>query len=227
MSTNTKEIGFEAFIEGFLLSQSNYQKRSSSDYNKDYCMDTEILLSFLQSTQSKQWAKLAEHYGDRVEDRFLARLSDEIKARGLLDVLRNGMKDSGVSFSFVYFQPNTDFNPESIELYHKNVFSVMRQVKYSKKNENSIDMVLFLNGLPIITIELKNQLTGQSIEHGIRQYQMDRDPRETLLSFQRCLVHFAVDTEQAYMTTELKGTKTYFLPFNRGDNGSAGNPTVQ
>lgn len=227
MSTNTKEIGFEAFIEGFLLSHGGYEKRTSANYDKDVCMDTELVLSFIRSTQPKQWQKLTEHYGDKVEGRFLARLSDEIKVRGLLDVLRNGMKDSGSSFVFAYFQPNTDFNPESRELYEQNVFSVMRQVKYSRKNENSIDMVLFLNGLPIITIELKNQLTGQSIEHGIRQYQMDRDPAEMLLSFQRCLVHFAVDVEQVYMTTELKKTKTYFLPFNRGNNGSAGNSTVE
>lgn len=227
MTTNTKEIGFEAFIEGFLLSSANYQKRLSSQYDKDLCMDVEILMNFITSTQSKQWGKLVEQYGEeRAKERLLGRISDEIRERGLLDVLRNGAKDSGASFVLAYFKPVASLNLESLALYGANIFTVVRQVKYSKKNENSIDMVLFLNGLPIITIELKNQLTGQSVEHGIRQYRTDRDAKETLLSFKRCLVHFAVDTEQAYMTTELKGAKTYFLPFNRGNNGSAWNATV-
>lgn len=222
MTTNIKEIGFEAFIEGFLLSSANYQKRLSSQYDKELCMDVEILMNFIASTQSKQWGKLVEQYGEeRAKERLLGRISDEIRERGLLDVLRNGAKDSGASFVLAYFKPVASLNPESLALYGANIFTVVRQVKYSKKNENSIDMVLFLNGLPIITIELKNQLTGQSVEHGIRQYRTDRDAKETLLSFKRCLVHFAVDTEQAYMTTELKGAKTYFLPFNRGNNGSA------
>jgi type I restriction enzyme R subunit len=228
MATNTKEIGFEAFIEGFLLTHGNYQKRSASNYDRTLCMDAEVLMKFVSDTQAKQWDKLSDQYGtEKARERFLTRVSDEIRERGILDVLRNGIKDSGSSFSFVYFKPNTAFNPENKGLYVSNVFSVVRQLKYSKKNENSIDMVLFLNGLPIITVELKNQFTGQSIEHGIRQYKMDRDPRETLLSFKRCLVHFAVDTEQAYMATELKGAKTYFLPFNRGNHGSAGNAPVE
>ena len=227
MSTDLSEKGFETFIEGYLLAHAGYRKRVASQYDRGLCMDAEVLMEFITSTQAKQWDKLVSQYGaEKARERLLHRISDEIKERGLLDVLRNGVKDSGASFLLAYFPPNTDFNPESTTLYRSNIFSVVCQLKYSTRNENSIDMVLFLNGLPITTVELKNQLTGQSVEHGIRQYRMDRDPRESLLSFGRCLVHFTVDTEQVYMTTALQGAKTYFLPFNRGNNGSAGNPPM-
>lgn len=167
MATNTKEIGFEAFIEAYLLAPSiGYRKRLSSNYDKDLCMDTELLLEFIRNTQEKAWGKLVEQYGEeRARERFLSRVSDEIHERGFLDVFRNGIKDSGASFSLAYFKPNTAFNPESLELYQGNILSITRQLKYSKKNENSIDMVLSLNGLPFTTVELKNQMTGQSIEH--------------------------------------------------------------
>lgn len=226
MSTNTKEIGFEAFIESFLTGEAGYVPRSPRLYDKELCLDPETALSFLSSSQAKEWTKYASQFGEGAGEKFLKRLSSEIRERGLLDVLRNGVKDNGHSFAMAHFKPNTGFNAESERLYRSNVFSVMRQVKYSVRNENSIDMVLFLNGLPLLTVELKNQLSGQSVANGIRQYRSDRDPKEPLLSFKRCLVHFAVDTDQAYMTTELKGEKTYFLPFNRGNEGSAGNAAV-
>lgn len=228
MTTNLKEIGFEAYIEDFLIQANRFAKRLSSQYDKGLCMDAEVLMGFVLATQKKEWEKLSGQYGEeRAKERFLERVSGEIRERGLLDVLRNGVKDSGASFSLAFFRPVASLNEETKALYEANAFTVVRQLKYSKKNENSIDMVLFLNGLPIMTVELKNQLTGQSVEHAIRQYRTDRDPKEPLLSFKRCLVHFAVDTEQAYMATELKGVKTYFLPFNRGNNGSAGNAPVE
>lgn len=227
MSTNTKEIGFEAFIENFLVTQAGYLKRLASDYDRETCLDPEMFWRFVSSTQPKQSNKLIGLHGlDRAREKLLAEIVRVTEKYGLLEILREGVTLDGILFRFAHFKPNTDFNPENLELYRGNVFSVIRQLKYSGRNENSIDMVLFLNGFPIATVELKNQLTGQSVEHGIRQYRTDRDPKERLLAFKRCLVHFAIDTEQAYMATELKGEKTYFLPFNRWNDGSAGNSAI-
>lgn len=224
MTTNTREIGFEEFIENYLIDKNKYIKRLPSVYDKTLCVDKELILQFIQKSQKESWDKLVEQHGEYLEEKFFKRLDEEIKSQGILEVLRKGIVDHGVKFDLAYFRPETKLNEENQELYDSNIFSVMRQVKYSEKNENSIDMVLFLNGLPIFTVELKNQLTGQSIKNGISQYRTDRDPRETLLTFKRCLVHFAIDTDLAYMTTKLNGLKTYFLPFNKGDNNSAGNP---
>lgn len=227
MPTNTREIGFEAYIETFLIDQSGYEKRKPENYDKALCVDRELTLRFIKATQPKEWELLAEQHGSFAEDKFFKRLSEEIKARGLLDVLRMGMKDNGSSFSLAYFKPVTTINEETRKLYEGNIFSVMRQVKYSARNENSIDMVIFLNGLPIFTIELKNQLTGQSVQNALRQYKTDRDPNEPLLQFKRALTHFAVDTDEVYMTTKLEGLKTFFLPFNKGNEMSSGNPPAK
>lgn len=225
MSTNLRESGFENFIEKHLTEKNAYRRREPSHYDKEQCMDTDLLFEFLRTTQEKEWQKLAEHHGeDLVNEKFLSRLDDEITARGVLDVLRRGVKDNGCNFALAYFQPATGINEETKQLFAANIFSVIRQLKYSTQNESSIDMVLFLNGLPIFTVELKNQLTGQSIAHGKKQYRTDRDPREKLLSFRRCLAHFAVDTEEVAMTTRLEGLRTHFLPFNKGDGLAAGNP---
>ncbi len=227
MPTNTREIGFEAYIETILVDQNGYEKRKPESYDKALCVDREVTLRFIKETQPKEWELLAEHHGSFAEDKFFKRLNEEIKARGLLDVLRTGLKDNGSSFSLAYFKPVTSINEETRKLYEGNIFSVMRQVKYSTRNENSIDMVIFLNGLPIFTIELKNQLTGQSVTNALRQYKTDRDPNEPLLQFKRALTHFAVDTDEVYMTTKLEGLKTFFLPFNKGNEMSAGNPPAK
>lgn len=222
--TNTKESGFEEFIEQELKSLHTYRTRSTSSYNKELCMDIELVLEFIQTTQKDKWDKLVEQYGDNVAERFFARLDEELLSRGLLSVLREGVTDRGVRIQLAYFKPENDRNPETLADYAGNILSVMRQVKYSTKNENSIDMVIFVNGLPLFTAELKNQFTGQNVINAISQYRTDRDQKEKLLGFKRCLTHFAVDTEQAYMTTRLSGLTTYFLPFNKGNNGSSGNP---
>jgi len=222
--TNTKESGFEEFIEQQLVSLHKYRSRPNSAYNKDLCMDTELVLEFIQTTQKDGWNKLVEQYGGDVANRFLARLDEELLSRGLLSVLREGVKDRGVNIHLAYWKPENDKNPETLADYAGNILSVMRQVKYSAKNENSIDMVIFVNGLPLFTTELKNQFTGQNVINAISQYKTDRDQKEKLLSFKRCLTHFAVDTEQAYMATRLTGLTTYFLPFNKGNKGSSGNP---
>ncbi len=225
--TNTKEIGFEEFIEHELVERHGYRIRSPREhYNKQHAMDTELTLEFVRTTQPDEWQALEGQYGADVEERFLARVDEEIASQGLLKVLREGVKDRGVTVKLMYAEPQTGMNPEAQKDFDANILSVARQLKYSEQNENSIDMVLFLNGLPLFTAELKNQFTGQNVLHAVRQYQTDRDPKEKLLSFKRCLTHFAVDTEQVLMGTKLSGLKTYFLPFNKGYKESAGNPPV-
>ncbi len=227
MTTNIKEIGFEEFIEEFLTEENGYQTRPASAYMKNVCMDPELVLEFIENTQSEKYGRLLEIHGDQINDKVFNRLDKEIRERGTLDVLRNGFSDHGQKIDLAYFKPNSGMNPESQRLYDANIFSVMRQVHYSDQNENSIDIVLFLNGLPIFTVELKNQLTGQTVKNAVQQYRVDRDPKEPLLRFKRCLAHFAVDTDLIYMTTELKGLKTFFLPFNKGYQNGAGNPPVE
>ncbi|HNX60421.1 MAG TPA: type I restriction endonuclease, partial [Spirochaetota bacterium] len=164
--------------------------------------------------------------GDRAKDALLSKVKEEIQTRGTISLLRRSFATYGVYFDFAYFKPASGLNDSYGEKYRNNILSVMRQVKYSKKNENSLDMVIFLNGLPIATFELKNQLTGSgyTVEHAIRQYQTDREPGEPLFRYGRCLVHFALDEDLVYMATELKGNATFFLPFNKGNKGDAGNP---
>lgn len=228
MTTNIKEIGFEEFIEQFLVEQNGYRSRPASAYLKNLCMDPELVLEFIEKTQSEKFDRLLEMHGDQINDRIFNRLDKEIRERGTLDVLRNGFSDHGQKIDLAYFKPNSGMNPESKRLYEANILSVTRQVHYSEKNENSIDIVLFLNGLPIFTAELKNQLTGQTVKNAIQQYRVDRDPKELLLRFKRCLAHFAIDTEQAFMTTELKGIHgTRFLPFNKGYKNGSGNPPIE
>ncbi len=223
--TNTKEIGFEEFIERELVEKHGYRIRSPREhYDKQLAMDAGLLLEFVRTTQSDEWQALEEQYGEDITERFLERVDEEIASQGLLKVLREGVKDRGVTVKLMYAEPQTGMNPEAQKDFDANILSVVRQLKYSEQNENSIDMVLFLNGLPLFTVELKNQFTGQNVLNAVRQYQTDRDPKEKLLSFKRCLTHFAVDTEQILMSTKLSGLKTYFLPFNKGYKESAGNP---
>jgi len=184
------------------------------------------VVDFILATQPKEWQKLEAHYGAEVEVRFLRRLAHEIEARGVLDVLRQGIRDSGCKFQLAYFRPASGLNEEIQRLYRANLFSVIRQLRYSDVHEKSLDLALFLNGIPIFTAELKNPLTGQTVEDAIHQYKTDRDPREPLFRYGRCLAHFAVDPDLVYVTTHLEGPKTRFLPFNRGRFGGAGNPPV-
>ncbi len=204
----------------------SYQKRRPEDYDRNLCLVPADVLDFLLATQPKEWTRLKQHYGADVKPRFLGRLSREIARRGALDVLRNGVKDSGCNFRLAYFQPASGLNEELQRLHAANLFAVVRQLHFSDKTEESVDLGLFLNGIPIFTAELKNPLTGQTVEDAIRQYKNDRDPREPLFGYGRCLAHFAVDPEQVFVTTQLAGPKTRFLPFNRGRFGGAGNPPV-
>jgi len=210
-------------VEG-VYSPGGYRQRSPNDYNRSLCLDTDVVMEFVYATQPQEWEKLNAQHGADVKTKFLQRLATEITKRGTLDVFRKGMKDSGCKFQLAYFKPVTGLNQDTQTLYAANQFSIIRQLKFSEKTEQSLDMVLFLNGIPIFTAELKNPLTGQNVENAISQYKNDRDPREPLFAFGRCLAHFAVDPDLVYMTTHLAKEKTRFLPYNKGRNGGAGNP---
>jgi type I restriction enzyme, R subunit len=212
--------GFGEFVPG------GYVHRPTLDYDRTLCLIPDETIDFVLATQPKTWERLKQHYGDEVKARFLQRLANEIGRRGTLDVLRNGMKDRGCKFQLAYFKPSSGLNEALRELYRANQFCVIRQLHYSERNENSLDLALFLNGLPIFTAELKNPLNGQNVEDAMQQYKTNRDPREPLLGYGRCLAHFAVDPYLVYVTTHLCGEKTSFLPFNRGWDRGAGNPPV-
>lgn len=203
-----------------------YRRHDPKQYDRKLCLIPRDVIDFIYATQPKEWERLKQHHGDEVKKAFLMRLSREIEQRGALDVLRRGIKDSGCKFRLAYFRPVSGLNEELQRLYDANLFSVVRQLKYSERNENSLDLALFLNGIPIFTAELKNPLTGQNVQGAIRQYKFDRDPREPLLAFRRCLAHFAVDPDLVFVTTCLARAKTRFLPFNQGKFGGAGNPPV-
>jgi type I restriction enzyme R subunit len=203
-----------------------YLKRTTEDYDRSLCLIPRDSLDFILATQPKEWEKLKQHYGAEVREQFLKRLASEIERRGTLDVLRNGIKDTGCKFSLAYFRPSSGLNEETQHLYRANLFSVMRQLHYSAKNDKSLDLALFLNGIPIFTAELKNPFTGQNIEDAIRQYKTTRDPRDPLFAYGRCLAHFAVDPDLVYVASQIIGPSTLFLPFNQGKYGGAGNPPV-
>lgn len=219
-----KEKDLEIIIENNLI-ESGYVQGLSKNYDKSYALDLKVLFEFLESTQKDKLEKLKTIYKDQYVYKIKTRIDDQLKKRGLINVLRKGIDDRGVHLDFAYFKPATSMNPELNELYGKNIFSVNRQLFYSLKNENSLDMVVFLNGLPIITLELKNEFTGQNYNSAIKQYKEDRNPNEKLFTFkERCIVHFALDTSEVHMTTRLSGKQTYFLPFNQGNEEGKGNP---
>lgn len=231
MAIDTKEQTFEQEIEYWLTrgakKTDRYIKGTPSSFSREFAMDTKAVIAFVKDTQPNEWAALEKRHGADVEDGFLKRLNAELNNRGMIDVLRHGITDLGVNVRMAYFKPGSGMNKSATALYEKNVLQITRQVKYSLANENSIDTVIFLNGLPIITMELKNPLTGQTYKNAIAQYQNDRNPRELLLAFKkRAIVHFAVDTEEVWMTTWLRKLDTVFLPFNKGYNKGAGNPPV-
>jgi len=213
--SNPSEKRFETHIEQS-LNQQGYSSIHFNEYDRTLCLIPNEVIGFVKKTQPKEWEKLELQYGSDTESKFLKRLTDEIGKRGVIDVLRNGVKDRGSNFNLVYFEPKSGLNKEHQELYKQNQLVVVRQLHYSLKNENSIDMVLFVNGVPIVTMELKNELTGQNFKHSENQYKKDRDPNEPLLKFKRCIVHFCVDNDRVTMTTELRGDKTFFLPYNKG-----------
>lgn len=220
-----KEEAFEKFIFNELKKLHKFKQRDDAkDYNHELALDPELLFEFINDTQPEKMQKIEDLGREAVRDRVLKRIVSELNKRGLIDVLRKGVEEGPVKFDLIYFKPPNSLNVEAEELFEKNIWSVIRQVHFSQTRELSVDLVLFVNGLPIATCELKNEITGQTYEHAIRQYKTDRDPREPLFKFKRCAAHFAVDTSQVYVTTNLSGWGTYFLPFNKGHENGAGNP---
>lgn len=220
---NTSEKNFESDIQAYLL-ENGYHSRTSNDYDKKLCLIPQDVLNFINATQPQEWQKYQTQYGDDAQTKLLQRLAQQIKKRGTVEILRKGLKANGCKFKLAYFRPSTALNDETQRLYQGNFFSLIRQFYYSEKNQNSIDLAIFLNGLPLFTCELKNSFKGQTVENAIKQYRNDREPRETVLSFGVCLSHFAVDPNLVYMTTHLQGKKTKFLPFNQGRDNGHGNP---
>lgn len=212
MSANTKEKDFQNTIVEY-LSENGYKHRDTEDYVKNLYLDCELVLHFVKITQEKEWKKF-EHNNKNPEKRFFYLLVNEIRNEGTIHVLRNGFKDSNARFQFFYPKPNNYKNPELFENFNSNIFSVIDELEYEdKENGNRLDLGIFVNGIPISTIELKDTFS-QGVSKAIKQYKFDRDPREQL--FKNCLVHFAMSDEKIYMTTSLRGGQTQFLPFNRG-----------
>jgi len=223
---NKKESGFEDVIFEYLTQQQtpNYRARVDSDYDKANCIDFGVLMEFLQKTQLEKLENLKNIHKELFERNFSYRLNQQIKSKGVIEVLRKGIEDMGVQFTLMYPHPSSSKNPNAQEQYDQNILSVIRQVHFSQQSNESVDLVVFVNGIPVLTIELKNPLSGQTYQDAIWQYRNDRSPKETLFSFTRCMVHFAMDSEQVFMCTKLDGAKSVFLPFNKGNNGQAGNP---
>lgn len=222
--TNTKESGLESLIVKWLVEQNGYEQGANEDYNRDYAIDETRLFRFLQDTQPDSLTKLGVFKSEMKKKQFLNRLQGEIAKRGIIDVLRNGVKVYPASLIMFYLTP-TENNVKAKEMYEKNIFSVTRQLMYSNDSTRlALDMCVFINGLPVITFELKNQLTKQNVDDAVNQYKTDRDPRELLFQFKRCMVHFAVDDARVKFCTKLDGKSSWFLPFDKGYNDGAGNP---
>ncbi|MEA3408571.1 MAG: DEAD/DEAH box helicase family protein [Chloroflexota bacterium] len=219
------------------LIPGGYRQRSThpgdAHYDEEFCLDAQLLVEFVTASQPQAWAELKKHYGaDRVRDEFVHLVAREIERHGTLHVLRQGVRTMGQHIRLIYFPPASGLNPELQRLYELNQFSVIRQWAYSVKDRDvdwqhrkRLDLGIFVNGLPLFTAELKNPLTGQRYQHAIRQYKRTRsDPQEPLFDPLRCLAHFAVDPDEVWFTTELRGDDTRFFPFNRGRGLGAGNP---
>lgn len=220
---DVKEKRFEQDIEEYLISQGGYAKGNPQQFDRKLALDTETFLSFIKESQPKVWERYVKIYGIDSEKTIIDRFCREVKMIGLLRVLRQGFTDRGIKFKAVFWKPETGINPTTVAQYEANILHCTRQLHYSLSNENSIDIVLFINGIPVVSMELKCQFTGQNTANAIAQYKFDRAGKDAIFAFkERVLVHFAVDLSRVYMTTKLEGDRTYFLPFNQGSNG-AGN----
>ncbi len=229
-TTDTSEKGLETLIIDSLVSHAGYVQGRSEDYDRDHAVDLAQLQAFVSATQPETAEALglgeADSSGDGGPKRmqFLHRLQGEIAKRGVIDVLRGGIKHGPIHLDLFYGTP-TPGNTKAEERFAANIFSVTRQLRYSKDETRlALDLGVFINGLPVATFELKNRLTKQTVADAVQQYRRDRDPKELLFQFGRCMVHFAVDDQEVRMCTHLKGKDSWFLPFNQGVNDGAGNP---
>lgn len=222
--TNTKESGLETLIVKWLVERNGYEEGTNADYNQEYAIDETRLFRFLQDTQPDKVEKLGAAKSEQKKRQFLNRLAGELVKRGIVDVLRKGVKVYPVDLIMFYMTP-TENNAKAKALFEKNIFSVTRQLRYSSEaGKLALDLCVFINGLPVATFELKNQLTKQNTDDAVEQYKNDRDPRESLFAFKRCMVHFALDDARVKFCTRLMGKDSWFLPFDKGYNDGAGNP---
>lgn len=222
--TNTKESGLETLIVKWLVERNGYEEGTNADYNQEYAIDETRLFRFLQDTQPDKVEKLGAAKSEQKRRQFLNRLAGELAKRGIVDVLRKGVKVYPVDLIMFYMTP-TENNAKAKALFDKNLFSVTRQLRYSSEaGKLALDLCVFINGLPVATFELKNQLTKQNTDDAVEQYKNDRDPRESLFAFKRCMVHFALDDARVKFCTRLMGKDSWFLPFDKGYNDGAGNP---
>lgn len=220
----TSEAAFETAIEAVLL-DNGYESLSSVDFDRERAVFPGAVLDFIQATQPELWRKLEALHGPETGERVLAALCKWMDSHGVLATLRHGFKCFGKTLRVAFFRPAHGLNPALEKRYEANQLGLTRQLHFSPKSEQSLDVTLSVNGIPLVTMELKNPLSGQTAADAIHQYRHDRDPREKIFEFKkRTLVHFAVDTEVVHMTTRLVGASAGFLPFNRGYNGGAGNP---
>ena len=217
--TDTSERGFQKFITNYLVTEHKFIETTPTEFNREFCINTKEVLAFIEATQKDAY-DMIQKKGERS---FLVRLDEKIKELGVIEVLRKGVKHFDKTVDLFYRKPASNYNTKDAARYAANLFSVTQELKYSLSHENRMDLTVFVNGIPVITCELKNPLSGQQVQNGIRQYQNDRDPKEKLFSFARCMVHFAADTEQVFMCSELKGKSSFFIPFNKGLND--GKPT--
>jgi type I restriction enzyme R subunit len=223
MTTDYREHAFEDAIENSLRGHG-YTKVPPEAIDRTAAIFPGEALAFLKDSQPEVLRSLEAIHGPNLGAMVIDALVKALDARGAVDVLRHGFKFYGKTIQMAYWRPETALNPQAAALYRKDRLCITRQLKYSTRSENSVDVTLSVNGLPIATLELKNLLTGQSVENAKTQYRKDRDPRETLFAGKRAIVHFAVDQEVVFMTTKLAGAETRFLPFNKGRDGGAGNP---
>ncbi len=227
MVIDYREIVFENAIEHYLTESAGYLKGDPESFEQERCIDPKILISFIHETQPDEWTYLKNIQKDKAEEVLLDDLCKALDSeyQGCLSVLRHGFKCFGKLFRVAYFAPASSMNPETQRLYDTNRLTITRQLRYSNRHGNTLDVVLALNGIPVATVELKNPMTGQTWRNAVHQYKYDRNPADLIFQFKkRALVHFAVDTDEIFMTTRLAGNNTRFLPFNKGNLGGAGNP---
>ncbi|MFP3043095.1 DEAD/DEAH box helicase family protein [Treponema primitia] len=223
MPTNTRESGLEDLIVNHLITENGYEQGDVADFDKSHAIDEKRLLRFLKTTQPDTIKKFSLEDEGAVS-KFLDRLQGEIAKQGVVNIIRKGLRGYPGDLDLFYPTPS-DRNEDAKEIFKKNIFSVTRQLHYSNDvSRKSLDIVIFINGLPIFTMELKNRWTKQDVQDAIKQYKVDRNPRDLIFNFKRCVAHFAIDDEEIYFCTKLEGTDSYFLPFNKGYNDGAGNP---